>query len=380
MSFKSAALAFLCAYSALALPVKYRREVPQEHSHQQFLVTVQTSLQSNNPDGIVDPVFGLLGDAAAAGGAGKITDVTCLQQATADQAFTNAKAAGDVQGQVSALIYRALERNTGQVGLASNTCTSIKAVNPEIAAIQQHQDPASANAIAINKAIVLELAKQIASVGGDPQDALKSGTFAPGNLDDSTGKGNTCDDANDPVGCIFTQNLLVDDATAAEIGAAVAGITASSTGTTTSTATSSSSSTSNADTSTSSSSSDASCPAPVTVTVTVAPSATATVALEVSSTSAAAATTTTTSSGQNLQTFTGALGGQTAPAVTVGGRGFNVEGSDSFLNLSAALGRSCDIQHNACADVANSATGRSSGLTVGQCDTQNTQCNAAISS
>ena len=71
----------------------------------------------------------------------------------------------------------------------------------------------------MNKAIVLELAKQIASVGGDPQDALKSGTFAPGQIGDPTGAGNTCDDANDPVGCIFTQNLLVPDATADEINA-----------------------------------------------------------------------------------------------------------------------------------------------------------------
>jgi hypothetical protein len=72
-------------------------------------------------------------------GLGKITDPDCLQQATADQAFTNAKKAGDVNGQVGALIYRALERNTGKVGLASVACTSIKAVNPEIAAISQHQ-------------------------------------------------------------------------------------------------------------------------------------------------------------------------------------------------------------------------------------------------
>ena len=38
-----------------------------------------------------------------------------------------------------ALIYAALERNTGKVGLKSNLCTTIKAVNPEIAAISQHQ-------------------------------------------------------------------------------------------------------------------------------------------------------------------------------------------------------------------------------------------------
>lgn len=71
----------------------------------------------------------------------------------------------------------------------------------------------------MNKAIVLELAKQIQSVGGNPLDALKSGTFAPGQIGDPTAKGNTCDDANDPNGCIFTQNLLVPDATEEEIQA-----------------------------------------------------------------------------------------------------------------------------------------------------------------
>ncbi|EGO23554.1 hypothetical protein SERLADRAFT_408903 [Serpula lacrymans var. lacrymans S7.9] len=73
------------------------------------------------------------------------------------------------------------------------------------------------------------------------------------------------------------------------------------------------------------------------------------------------ATTSAAASGQNLQTFTGALGGVTAPAVTAGGTGFVVQGSDSFVNLPAALGRPCDIQHNQCADAANS--GSASGLT-----------------
>lgn len=88
----------------------------------------------------------------------------------------------------NALIYRALERNTGSVGLASVACNET-ATNPEIAALSQHQDPASTNAAATNKDIALELAKQIASIGGDPQDALQSGTFAPGNVNDPTGKG-----------------------------------------------------------------------------------------------------------------------------------------------------------------------------------------------
>lgn len=157
------------------------REVPQEHSHNRFLDGVRVNLDINNPAGIADPVFGLLGDAAAASGAGTITNLACLHQATADQAFTNAKAAGNVTGQADALLYAALERNTGKVGLASAACTDT-AVNPEIQAVQQHQDPASSGAAATNKAIVLELAKQLASIGADPQLALLSGTFAPGDV------------------------------------------------------------------------------------------------------------------------------------------------------------------------------------------------------
>ncbi|KAI0050427.1 hypothetical protein FA95DRAFT_1487348 [Auriscalpium vulgare] len=216
----------LLSISASVNAAPVRREVPQAHSHQSFIDSVGASLKLNNPAGIGSPVFGLLGDKAGAKGLGKITDVECLQQATADQAFTNAKAKGDVQGQVDALTYRALERNTAKIGQASNLCTSIKAVNPEIAAIQQHQDPASAGAAAHNKAVTLELAKQIAAVGGNPQDALKSGTFKPGNLNDHSGKGNTCNDANDHKGCIFTQNLIVNDATPDEINAAVKGVAA----------------------------------------------------------------------------------------------------------------------------------------------------------
>ncbi|KAF8908899.1 hypothetical protein CPB84DRAFT_1843261 [Gymnopilus junonius] len=345
-----AVLSVTCMFSStLSAPI--RREVPQEHSHNQFLATVRNSLNLNNPDNILDPVFGLLGNAAAAQGAGKITDLDCLQQATADQAFTNAKAANDVNGQVAALTYRALERNTGKVGLASNACTSIQAVNSEIAAIQQHQDPASSNAAATNKAIVLELAKQIAAVGGNPQDALKSGTFKPGNLNDNTGKGNSCDTADDTEGCIFSQNLLVEDATAAEIDAAVSSVTPAVS--TAGDATGSVNNAQNNDGQAASAASSAATP------------------------SSTEATASSTSTSGNLQKFAGACGAA-APPVTAGGRGFVVTGeSDSFLNLSAAVGRSCDVQHNQCANIANSAAGRSSGLTVGQCDQQDTQCRAA---
>ena len=51
-----------------------RREVPQEHSHEKFLTKTGQMLDLNNPAGIVDPVFGLLGNAAGSKGQGSITD------------------------------------------------------------------------------------------------------------------------------------------------------------------------------------------------------------------------------------------------------------------------------------------------------------------
>lgn len=209
------------AVAANPIAILRKREVPQEHAHRNVILAVNTLLAQNNPDNIQDAVFGLLGAAAAKNGAGNIADADCLQQATADQAFTNAKAAGDADGMTSALIFRALERNTGSVGLASVPCQSIQAVNPEIAALQQHQDPAGEGAQALNKQIAKELARQIASVGGDPTLANEASTFAPGQVGDSTGKGNSCDDDQDDNGCINTLGLRVDDLTATEITAAL---------------------------------------------------------------------------------------------------------------------------------------------------------------
>lgn len=126
----------------------------------------------------------------------------------------------------NALIFRALERNTGQVGLASVPCESIQAVNPEIAALQQHQDPAGEGAQALNKEIAAELARQIASIGGDPLLANEASTFEPGELDDPTAAGNTCNDENDDEGCINSLGLRVDDLSEEEILAAVAEVDA----------------------------------------------------------------------------------------------------------------------------------------------------------
>ena len=57
--------AFLYLSLVSALPIKNgaalsKRELPQEYSHNIFLDSVRKSLALNNPDGIVDPVYGLL--------------------------------------------------------------------------------------------------------------------------------------------------------------------------------------------------------------------------------------------------------------------------------------------------------------------------------
>ena len=81
--------------------------------------------------------------------------------------------------------------------------------------------------------------------------------------------------------------------------------------------------------------------------------------------------------GENLQKFAGALGDISPPPVIPGGRGFQVVGNNSdFLNIGAALGRSCDVQHNQCANAANG--NRNAGFSVGDCDTQNNGCRALI--
>lgn len=78
--------------------------------------------------------------------------------------------------------------------------------------------------------------------------------------------------------------------------------------------------------------------------------------------------------GVNIQIFVGILGGAPPPVIKgTGPRPFSVKG-DTFVNSGAALGRSCDVQHNACANAANS--GQLSGG-VSQCDKQNDECHLA---
>ncbi|KAF5391561.1 hypothetical protein D9757_002361 [Collybiopsis confluens] len=78
-------------------------------------------------------------------------------------------------------------------------------------------------------------------------------------------------------------------------------------------------------------------------------------------------------SGVDIQTFAGALGNITAPLVLDLGNGeFEVEGSSSFDNEKNALDRSCDIQHNDCANAANAA--HDTSFSVNDCDAQETAC------
>ncbi|KIM39818.1 hypothetical protein M413DRAFT_28999 [Hebeloma cylindrosporum] len=79
----------------------------------------------------------------------------------------------------------------------------------------------------------------------------------------------------------------------------------------------------------------------------------------------------------NLQSFSGALGGITAPVVTALGSGeFQVQGNASFKNQKNAVVRSCDVQNNQCANAAN-ASGNKDGFTVSACNAQKAQCIAA---
>ncbi|KAF8710348.1 hypothetical protein RHS03_02389, partial [Rhizoctonia solani] len=433
-------LALYLVSNSAALPIRRAIQIrEEEHSHERILRAANVALKLNNPDNIQDAVFGLLGNAAAAAGAGKITDLDCLQTATADRAFTNAKAAGDVAGMTAALQYRALERNTGKIGLESVQCTSFTPTNPEIAAVTQHQDPAAQGAATKNKAIVLALAKQIASIGGNPQDALETGTFQPGDLNDATAKGNTCDDANDAQGCIISRNLIVLDATADEITAAVGDantgtdctavpvtitVTAGSESTPTSAPTtsipaqapgstqdpapvqtqapqtSSSAAASTSQTKGPGSSSSTVTPASTTA---PAPAPAPTTSSSSSQTQAPPPATTTSAApsnggnngnnggdsgnggdngGNNLQVFSQSLGGVVAPKVTASGNQFQVEGNSLFNDLRNALARSCDVQNNQCANASNSA-GQSKTFSVAECNAQQQQClaqaNAAAS-
>ncbi|KAG8760101.1 hypothetical protein FRC14_004087 [Serendipita sp. 396] len=360
-----------------------KRETPQELSHDRYIIQVKQMLDLNNTIGVADPTFALLTNELAATGMGSVTDPNCLQLAIADVAFTNAKATNNLDGLVASLIFRALERNTAAVGVASEPCLTYVPVNKELLTFKQHQDPASPGAQINNKAVVLELARQISQIGGEPSHALYSGTFAPGEVGGDP-KGNSCNNSN----CIFEEGVLMRDASPAEIydyvGKCVDVVTSTI-------GVSGSTPTGGATIENISSVSGRTSVSGQTATRTTVPSA----VISTPSTSTTRRTTTTSSSqqqqqqqttttqpnasstsstqgnGSNLQTYTGSLFGIGAPAVTLDNNGrYHVDTiTSTFSSLQEAILRSCSIQKNSCANTANQQR-----VSVSQCDTQEGDC------
>ncbi|RDW62029.1 hypothetical protein BP6252_11462 [Coleophoma cylindrospora] len=81
----------------------------------------------------------------------------------------------------------------------------------------------------------------------------------------------------------------------------------------------------------------------------------------------------------NLQTFTQALGGASAAPITNSGspiKPFAV-GADTFPDFASAATRTCNNQHNVCANMVNNGTMANGALTVADCDTQQSDGYAA---
>ncbi|WAR52672.1 hypothetical protein PtB15_2B96 [Puccinia triticina] len=213
-------VSFLQGTSAASTHRRYRRQVPQEWAHAKEVNIVDKMLKLSNPLDITHPIFSLLGNEAASNGTGKLDKkhLDCFQKIVADQAFTNAKKAGNKEGQEAAIIFASVEKNTKTVGVASVPCKSKKMVNPEIERLIQHQDAASPGAAENNKKSALLAALSLKEIGSDPSISLRTGTFKAGDTKNTNnGRGNSCDDEKDTEGCIFTKKALVEDVTKAEI-------------------------------------------------------------------------------------------------------------------------------------------------------------------
>ncbi|MBW0504219.1 hypothetical protein O181_043934 [Austropuccinia psidii MF-1] len=201
-----------------------RRQIPQEWAHAPIIRQVDTLLKKNNPQGIMHPIYSLLGEKGASEGMGMFDkkNFDCFQKSIADQAFTNAKVNNDLAGQQSAIIFASLEKNTPGVGLASAPCKSLTMKNKEIERLIQHQDAASPDAKKNNVEAALLVAESLKDIGTPMDDIVRltqsSGTFEAGDpKNPNNGRGNSCDDKDDKDGCIVSKNLLKYDVTKEEI-------------------------------------------------------------------------------------------------------------------------------------------------------------------
>ncbi|KAI8815616.1 uncharacterized protein EV422DRAFT_349639 [Fimicolochytrium jonesii] len=242
LSLSVAGAAAVLAVAASAAPASLtRREVPQEHSHD-LIVNAVRQIFIKDTQGFPDPIFALLGNAAALSALTPTTvtdkDPNNLQLHIADITITNCKKTTPVDPLciARAVQFRALERNTPGVGTKSGAATA-KPVNKELDEISQHQDPASDGAGQVNKEVEIAVARTLAGLGIEKGIAvglaLETATFAAGNRADSTGKGNVCDtngsldgqinvklgkDTVDPVTGSLVKAGTIDCITAADLG------------------------------------------------------------------------------------------------------------------------------------------------------------------
>ncbi|KAJ3124636.1 hypothetical protein HK098_000973 [Nowakowskiella sp. JEL0407] len=218
MKFTGVLATAICAFVSVTASPIHRREVPQEHSHDIIVNQIRPILQVNS-NTLPDPIFALLGNAAAskaiADNKTKQTDPDCLQQNIADQSITNCKSGkitnlSQADCIAVAIKYRALERNSGSVGATSGICKTAP-VNDELKTITQHQDPASDNALTVNGDVEVAVAKALVALGlsadAAASGALETATFGPGQKGDPTAQGLSCDNG---AGGKFGDSIVAD--------------------------------------------------------------------------------------------------------------------------------------------------------------------------
>ncbi|KAJ3321412.1 hypothetical protein HDV06_004397 [Boothiomyces sp. JEL0866] len=146
------------------------------------------------------------GAAAGAAGAGKLAD--CLAKVkggdrnpampanTFGHTATFYKIEIVTKGQCTQQQYFTLERNTKAVGQPSSVCKQTPK-NKELQLFAQHQDAAGPDAAANNKNVKVQVAKQAVALGFSAEEAVnlsaQTATFPPGDTNDKSGKGSTCD-------------------------------------------------------------------------------------------------------------------------------------------------------------------------------------------
>ncbi|KAI8905283.1 hypothetical protein DFJ77DRAFT_435558, partial [Powellomyces hirtus] len=182
-------------------------EPGQEHSHDMIIASIRTIYQSNTNGYPLDPATGLLDSTAIRAVLATSTAVDKnadnLQQNIADAVVTNCKKQNVDRNSnttqlciARAIQYRALERNTAQIGSASPLSTTL-ALNRELHNITQHQDPAAEGAEEHNRGVEKMVATRLRELGVGVTEAvamaLETAGVVMGNV---AGEGNACNGFN----------------------------------------------------------------------------------------------------------------------------------------------------------------------------------------